>query len=240
MAIPGLVPAGIKIGASLLGGLFGSSAAKRAARARMQAYNSAIDTTGRAFDQAQEFLDPRLEQEGMAMDRVNALMGLTDESFDFEGFRETPGYQFQQDEARRQIERSAAARGGLASGNTLAALLDRSQGIADSTFQNYLRQVMDLQNQGTDRLSAGMMVDRGNRIADLELGRGGVRASGIEDSANQHLNMLGGITEGVGGLFGGRSGVGGVGGGVGTPPIVAPPVTEPFRWDWTSANNWGR
>lgn len=219
MAIPGLVPAGIKLGASILGSLFGDDAAEEAARARMEAYNSAIDTTGRSYDAAQEFIDPRLDQEGMAMDRVNALLGLTDEGFDFEGFRSTPGYEFQQDEARRAIERSAAARGGLASGNTLAALLDRSQSIADTTFNNYLAQVMGLQNQGADFFSAGLSTDKGNRIADLELGRGGVRASGIEDEANQNLNMLGGITEGVGSLFGGFGG----------EDEVLQPITVPNR-----------
>ncbi len=203
MALPGLVPAGIKIGASLLGGLFGSRSARRAAEARERAFNEAIGETGRAFDAAQGFIDPRLSQERRAMDRVNALLGLTDEGADFDVFRNTPGYQFQQDEARRAIERSAAARGGLASGNTLAALLERSQGIADTTFNNYLAQVMGLQNQGVDRLSADLAIDRGNRLADLQLGRGGVRASGIEDSANQRLNMLSGITQGFGELFGG-------------------------------------
>lgn len=191
-----------QIGGSLLGGLFGRDKAKEAARLRAEAFSRAMTATGEGYDRAQEFLDPRLSQEGAAMDRVNTLLGLTEGPVDFDVFRNTPGYQFALDQGRQAIERSAAARGGLASGNTLAALTEFGQGLADQTFNNYLNRVIGLQNQGADRASANLATDRANRIADLTLGQGGVRASGVEDSANQTLNMLGGITEGVGQLFG--------------------------------------
>lgn len=57
-------------------------------------------------------------------------------AFSFTGndLRSLPGYQFQQDEARRGVLASASATGALQSGAALKELSDRSQNIADTTF----------------------------------------------------------------------------------------------------------
>lgn len=47
-----------------------------------------------------------------------------------------PGYQFRQDEARRALEASQAARGGLYSGPAMRALLARSQELASGEYAN--------------------------------------------------------------------------------------------------------
>lgn len=47
-----------------------------------------------------------------------------------------PGYQFRQDEARRALEASAAARGGLVSGATLSALQRQSQDLASQEYMS--------------------------------------------------------------------------------------------------------
>lgn len=47
-----------------------------------------------------------------------------------------PGYQFRQDEARRALEASAAAKGGLTSGATLSALGRQAQEIASNEYAN--------------------------------------------------------------------------------------------------------
>lgn len=205
-------------------GIFGSRKAKKAAEQRAAAYGRAMGETERAYGAAQEYIDPRLEQEQSAMGRVNSLLGLDGEEVDYDVFRNTPGYQFQLDQGQQTIERSAAARGGLQSGNTLAAVTQYGQGLADQTFNNYLAQVMQLQNQGADRYSAGLEVDRGNRIADLTLGQGGARASGTEQSANQLI----GAAEGVAGAFGSWGGWGG-GSDKLQPVKLDPRVTNRYR-----------
>lgn len=57
-----------------------------------------------------------------------------------EQFRNTPGYQFQQNEAARAAGNKAASLGIAGSGNTLQAISDRAGNIADTTFnQNYIQ-----------------------------------------------------------------------------------------------------
>lgn len=53
-------------------------------------------------------------------------------------FRVNPGYQFQMDQALDAVNRNAAARGGLASGNNTVDLMTRAQGLADQSWNNYL------------------------------------------------------------------------------------------------------
>lgn len=176
------VTVGVSVGSSILG----ASKEKKAAKIRAQAYGEAADIQGRAFDEAENIFDPRLEQEQGAMARVNALLGLPggDGSDPTEVLRNTPGYQFRFNQGQQATERVAAAGGGYVSGNTLTALHEYGQGIADQGFNDYLSQVTDLQNQGVDRTLAGLKLDRGNILSDYRLGAAGARASGVEGSAN--------------------------------------------------------
>lgn len=63
-------------------------------------------------------------------------------------FQTGPGYQFAQDEAAKAGLRAASAGGMLASGNTLAALSDRAQGIADQEYGTWLDRLQGLSGQG--------------------------------------------------------------------------------------------
>jgi hypothetical protein len=187
--------AGISIGSAVLGGI-GSN---RAARQREQAIGTAQQAADEGYRRADELMVPRADQEQDAMALVNELLGLTDGgSPDYSRFRDSPGYQFQQDEQARMVERSAAARGNLLSGNTAAELQERSQGLADSTFQNYLMTLLGLSTQGVDRTRAGIAIDRGTTFGDYAVGRGEARASGIEGTTNA---LLGGFQSGAG-LYG--------------------------------------
>lgn len=53
----------------------------------------------------------------------------------------TPGYQFRFGQGMKALERSAAAKGNLLSGNTLAAAQEFGQGIASQEYQNRLGQL---------------------------------------------------------------------------------------------------
>jgi hypothetical protein len=190
--------------------LLGSRSAKKAAKQRAAAYNEAGSIVGGAYDEAGNLLEPRAQQEQGAMARVNTLLGLPggDGSDPTAVLRSTPGYQFALDQGAQVRERSAAARGGLNSGNTLAALEEYGQGFADQGFQQYLQNVLGLQNQGADAGLASLRVDRGNSLADLRLGAGGARAAGTEGRAAAWSGALSGVA-GVAGnrmnpLAGGR------------------------------------
>lgn len=221
-------------GLSALGGILGSRSAKKAARERARAYFDASEVVGTAFDESREFLDPRFQQEQAAMGRVNALLGLGGEAPDPSLFRETPGYNFLLEEMQRGVERSAAARGGLVSGNTLTELQQRAGGLADQTFNNYLATLMGLQSQGVDQTLAGMRTNLGAQQADFRLGAGGARASGVEGSGAALAGGLTGAASAVGD-FAGRnqlmsmlrpqtSGIVPGSGGGGLPPITVRPM----------------
>ena len=62
--------------------------------------------------------------------------------------RQTPGYQFLQDESKRQVENSFASRGKLLSGGAMNALNDRTLGIADQTYQQAVNNQFQVANLG--------------------------------------------------------------------------------------------
>lgn len=117
---------------------------------------------------------------------------------DFSSFYDSPGYRFQLDQGKRAIERSAAARGGLASGNTLAALTEFGQGLAGQRFDTHVNQLMGLSGIGqnaTNTLTNADLVTSG-RLADSEVNIGNARASGVVSRSNA-LNDLFGTVEGI-------------------------------------------
>lgn len=76
-----------------------------------------------------------------------------------EYFQNQPGYTFQQDEAAKAIAANAAKLGISASGNTLQTLGDRSQNIANTTYNDYLTRLgafVPLQQQGYTALGQGL------------------------------------------------------------------------------------
>lgn len=176
------VTVGVSVGSSILG----ASKEKKAAKIRAQAYGEAADITNRSYDDAEALLDPRHDQESAAMQRVNALLGLPggDGSDPTEVLRNTPGYEWLRSQGIQARDRSAAGQGGLVSGNTLVALEEYGQGLADQTFDDYLQNVMGLQSQGVDSDLATMKTQRGNILSDFKLGAAGARASGVTGSAN--------------------------------------------------------
>jgi hypothetical protein len=190
MPFPLAAGLGLQLGSSLLSGLFGDDAAKE----RERAIQTAINALGEGRSNARELLDPRLDQERRAMGRVNALLGLTDEGADFDVLRNTPGYQFRLEEGSRARERSAAARGGLNSGNTLLELERYGQGLADTTFDNYLDRVLGLESQGVDASLADLEYGYGRDVGNLAIGKGEARASGSENWGNALIGGLQGVS----------------------------------------------
>lgn len=61
----------------------------------------------------------------------------------------TPGYQFQLDQGTKAIERQGAAAGMLGSGNTLTALTNYGQGLAQNFYGLYMDNLSRIVNQGS-------------------------------------------------------------------------------------------
>lgn len=73
---------------------------------------------------------------GIGGDTTAANYGRFGGNFNAANFEQDPGYAFRQEEGQRALERSAAARGGLLSGNMLKGVQRFSQGLASQEYQN--------------------------------------------------------------------------------------------------------
>jgi hypothetical protein len=133
---------------------------------------------------------------------------------DYSEFYKSPDYTFRLNEGLNAVQGSAAARGGLYSGNALRGITDYGQGLAASEFGNYVNRQLALAGMGqaatTQAGNAAMTT--GTNVSNLLLGQGNARASGI---INQTNAITGGVNDlaslyGMwrGGYFDGRGGRG--------------------------------
>ncbi len=121
---------------------------------------------------------------------------------DYSAFLNSPDYEFARAEGTRGIERSAAARGGLASGNTLASLSRFNQGLATQNYGNYVNRLSAL--AGIGQTSSENLADRRNQLAvnvgGNAIGGANARASGIQQRS-AGLQQLGGDLLGLSGYL---------------------------------------
>lgn len=119
-----------------------------------------------------------------------------------------PGYKFRLAQGMDSVQNSAAARGGLLSGNTLKALTDYSQNTASNEYMNAFNRLAGI--SGTGQAQANNLGTLGantaNNIGNGLMSAGQARASGYAGQANA-LNGL--VNNGIGlyagyqnGLFG--------------------------------------
>lgn len=137
---------------------------------------------------------------------------------DYSAFYQSPDYQFRLNQGLNAVQNSAAAQGGLYSGNALRGINEFAQGSAASEFGNYVNRQLALAGMGqTATTQAGnAAMTTGTNVGNLLLANGNARASGIIGQANA---VTGGINDlaslyGMyrGGYFGQQSGA--------TPPYA--------------------
>ena len=122
--------------------------------------------------------------------------------------RQTPGYQFLQDESKRQVGNSFASRGKLLSGAAVNALNERTLGLADQTYQSAVNNQYNLavlgqggassiQNAGTNFANGA-----GNAFAQ----QGQAAANGAYSRANAFNGAVNGVAGSVGWGLGAANG----------------------------------
>lgn len=172
---------------------FSSKPGKQAAEA---ANTARVGGLNRGFEKATGFLDKGLGDATTTYERaaspfegfINSgtaantaysdALGLNgDEGYarSLDTFRAQPGYQFQLDEANEAIKRNAAATGMLGSGNTLAAISERTRSLADGQFQTYLDNLFRGSQSGQTAAAgqAGVL----SNLANAQLGTGQNKAN---------------------------------------------------------------
>jgi|SRR5580658_1024365 hypothetical protein len=105
---------------------------------------------------------------------------------------QTPGYQFALQQGENALQNSAAARGGLLSGNTAEALDQYSQGLASTNYQqtynNALNQYQTAYNQ-----FANNQANTYNRLAGIA-GTGQTAANQLNSAGQSAANNVAGIS----------------------------------------------
>jgi hypothetical protein len=163
--------------------LLGALSSRSASRAQERGAQAGIAEQRRQFDLTRQDQMPWL-QAGQ-----NALNNLQNPG----AFQQSPGYQWALGQGMQGIERSAAARGGAASGNALKALAQFNQGLASQDFGNWWNRQAGL--AGVGQAAAGNLGAVGqnsaNALGMLYGNAGDARASGIMGVGNSLNNGLG-------------------------------------------------
>lgn len=162
------------------------AAANRDIEAAMKA---GVDTSNKefqaAYDTIKNQLNPWIQTGTAANQQINALMSGSPQ--DVQAYLEsTPGYAFRRDMGRQAVERSAAGKGNLASGETLVDLDRYGQGFASDEFNNAFNRLMTLSNQGlaTSGTLAGYRDTLGQRKAGGAMTMANTRATNALNLGN--------------------------------------------------------
>lgn len=167
---------------------------------------------------------PEVVQE---QDALNKRIGAAQQSGEFGNlmrnftaadFQTDPGYQFRLGEGQKQIESSAAARGGLLSGAAAKALTKYNQNFASNEFQNAYNRFNTNQGNTFNRLASLAGVGQtatnqlqqagqnfANNAGQAAIYGGTQRASGYAGQANALASGLGGLASAFNNYGGGST-----------------------------------
>jgi hypothetical protein len=171
---------GLQLGGSFLQG----QGAKDAAEASVAGIREGIAEQRRQFDLSRSDQLPWMQAGTAALGRLQ----------DPTAFTKSPDYDFVLGEQLRGVENSAAARGGLFSGNTGRALQERAANVASGEYGNWFNRNAALAGLGqTSAQSLGTLgQNNANNVSNLLNQQGNARASGIEGQTNA---LTGGISD---------------------------------------------
>lgn len=138
--ITGLIAStAISAGTSLIGGAVQAGAAGKAAKEQGKQADNALALQKQTYEANTKNLAPWMDAGKAALDEVRA--GIADGSFDLSSYGyddliKDPGFQFRLDTGVKAMERSAAARGDLVSGDQMKGLLAYGQEMGSQEFGN--------------------------------------------------------------------------------------------------------
>jgi hypothetical protein len=112
----------------------GSQAAKSAGEAQAGAANQASQLSNEQFQQTRQDQMPWMQAGGRALTKLEGAVDYT--PFGMSQFQADPGYAFRLSEGQKALDRSAAARGGLISGNALKAATGYGQEMGSQEYTN--------------------------------------------------------------------------------------------------------
>ncbi len=182
---------------SLASGLFQAKGAQSASNAQQESAANQLALQERVFDTQQANFAPYMGIGGNAFAGLGYEYGVGPRPANYRGYEATPGYAAALRGGQQAIDGSAAARGGLFSGATLAAQQRMGQDLASQDYGQYMSGLSGLAGMG--QASAANSAAAAGNLATMgtqSLGYAGdARAAGAVGVGNA---LSDGINNGVG------------------------------------------
>lgn len=196
----GGVTAIVGAAAAVGGAAIKANSAKKAGKKQAKAAEAAAAEKKAALAQITPIQLPYQQAGTAGLEQLNKL-----NAGDYSGFSASPDYLFAQKQGGQAVDRSAAARGGLNSGNTLIAQQRFGQDLASQqlgAYRNSLFNQIGIGQHATDNTTSAILNTAGAVGNDIQAA-GDARASGIVGAGNawgSGLEQLGSI---AGNYYGG-------------------------------------
>jgi len=187
------------VGGSLLGGAMQARGARSAARAQTAASEADIAYQTETRDLIRRDLQPFVQGGTRGQQAYLSELGLGQAPAGYQGFQESPGYQFALQQGTDAVQSGAAARGGLYSGAAMTGLNNYAQGMANQEYGNYLNRLQGIGANGQN--AAGMQAtaaqNSANAIGNSLQNTGNAQAAGAIAQGNAWNGAIGNV---IGGL----------------------------------------
>lgn len=173
--------------AAITGTVIAAGSAAYAANQQKKGAQGAANATTRAQAQArsanQANMQPYLDTGTNALNQLSQL-----NSGNYSSFKESPDYQWTQQQGLQGLDRSAAARGSLYSGGQQADVLNYSQGLASQQYNNYYNKIQNLAGMGQSAANAlsGVNTNYANAV-------GNANANAAYQSADANAQLVAGL-----------------------------------------------
>lgn len=198
----------------VLGSITGSTQAGgigKGTALQVEQIEQGISELERQFGATKRLFNPFIKQGGQAFQQQAAFSGALGpeaQAQAFEGFTQSPGQQYLQQQAEKALLRTAAARGGLGGGNVQRALQEQAIGMAQQDFENQFNRLGAVSGAGLGFASqlGGLRQGLGTNVANLRSSIGQAQNLGAQGQAEARAqggaNILGlGLGALTGGLF---------------------------------------
>lgn len=184
---------------TVIGAVAGGKKSKKAGNVAAGGYDAAAAEYRNALANANTQMQPYSAAGIAGLEGLNRL-----NSGDYSSFENSPDYKYALREGLAGVEGSAAARGGLYSGNAMRALQATGSGLASQNLGNYRNALMG--QIGIGQNAAGTLTNAGfNAAQGIGMGLAGAgdaRASGIVGKSNAYQTGLSELGTLAGNAFG--------------------------------------
>lgn len=173
--------------AQIGGSIYGASQANNAANAAVQQGNNALQLQAQMYNQNRSDLTPWRAAGQQVLGTLVPQVA--------NGFQQSPGYQFAQDEAMRVLNNRLAGMGLTNSGAAQRSTMALAQGLAAQDYNNYWNRAAGLAGVGQNAANSGVQAagNYANAGSNILQNIGSAQANGISQGASA-------INSGVNGL----------------------------------------